>query len=134
MNYSIKLIMLVDDDQDDKYFFCKALEAVDADIALYSACDGLDALEKLRIVTPDVILLDLNMPRMNGVAFLKKIKSIRQWSHIPVIVYTTCLTVFDEEEVMELGAYRVFCKPDEFKETVKTISEILQHNFIRMRA
>ncbi|MDQ3047156.1 MAG: response regulator [Bacteroidota bacterium] len=134
MNYSIHSILLVDDDQDDKYFFHKALEVTNPEISLSFASDGLDALEKLQFITPDVILLDLNMPKMNGVPFLKKIKSTRHLRDIPVIIYTAGLSVFDEAESLKLGAYQVYLKPQTFDETKKTIADILQISFIRMRA
>lgn len=133
MSYStIKSIMLVDDDQDDLYFFSKALEEFDVEIDLITATDGMLAFEKLKSRVPDVILLDLNMPRMNGMAFLRSIKKIKHLKDVPVIVYTTHISVFDETEALKLGAYAVFIKPADFDKTVKTISGILGMNFIRM--
>ena len=135
MNYAtIKSILLVDDDQDDKYFFAKALEEQEMNIELKTATDGADAFEKLNENIPDLILLDLNMPKMNGMAFLKLIKKIKHLKDIPVIIYTTHTSVFDEIKTKQLGAYGVFIKPAEFQKTVDTISEILQMNFVRMSA
>lgn len=132
--YTIKSILLVDDDRDDIYFFSKALEAFETNIELATAGDGFEAFEKLQLAVPDVILLDLNMPRMNGMAFLKAIKKIKNLKSIPVIIYTTHVTVFDEAELLKLGAYAVFVKPDDFDSTVETIGALLQMNFIRMTA
>ena len=136
MSYSIKSILLVDDDQDDKYFFAKALDKLETseDVQLSTACDGADALEKLKFCNPDVILLDLNMPVMNGVAFLKKIKSEKSLKDIPVIIYTDGVSVFDEAEALKLGAYTIILKPIDFKGAVDIISGILQMSFIRMSA
>lgn len=133
MSYSkIKSILLVDDDQDDLYFFSKALEKFDVEIDLITAIDGILAIEKLESKIPDVILLDLNMPRMNGMAFLRFIKKAKHLKNVPVIIYTTRINIFDETEALKLGAYAVFIKPAEFYKTVETISEILGMNFIRM--
>jgi CheY-like chemotaxis protein len=135
MSYSsTKSIMLVDDDQDDKYFFYKAMQEVDDSVALYSACDGVDAMEKLQFIMPDLILLDLTMPRMNGITFLKERKKDKRLRSIPVIVYTSDLSLFDENEVMKLGAYQVIVKPAEYRSTVQTIASILETRFIRMSA
>lgn len=134
MNHSTKSILLVDDDQDDKYFFYKALQTVDETVELSTAFDGRDALEKLQFNMPDLILLDLNMPRMNGLMFLKEIKKNKMLKDIPVIVYTTFVSVFDENEVLKYGAYRVYIKPSDYNETINVITEILQMNFIRMTA
>lgn len=124
--------MLVDDDQDDLYFFSKALEEFDVEINLITATDGMLAFEKLKSGVPDVILLDLNMPRMNGMAFLRSIKKIKHLKDVPVIIYTTNISIFDETEALKLGAYAVFIKPADFHKTVNTISSILGMNFIRM--
>ena len=135
MNYpNIKSILIVDDDRDDIYFFSKALEEFKRNIELVTAGNGLEAFEKLLNFTPDVILLDLNMPVMNGVAFLKSIKRIKHLKEIPVIIYTCELSIFDKEELKKLGAYAVYKKPDDFDRTIKTIAEILRMNFIRMSA
>jgi CheY-like chemotaxis protein len=134
MSYSIKSILLVDDDQDDKFFFAKALDQLDSGTQLSTACDGADALEKLQFINPDVILLDLNMPVMNGVAFLKKIKGLKALKDIPVIIYTDGVSVFDENEALKLGAYTIILKPIDFKGAEQIISGILQMSFIRMSA
>lgn len=133
-HYTIKSILLVDDDRDDIYFFSKALEEFEVDVELTTASDGFEAFEKLQASTPDVILLDLNMPRMSGMAFLKAIKKIKQLKNIPVVIYTSHVTVVDEAELLKSGAYAVFVKPDDFNETVKTIEALLQMNFIKMTA
>jgi CheY-like chemotaxis protein len=132
--YSIKSILLVDDDRDDIYFFSKALDEFKVDINLVTAGEGFEAFERLQSFSPDVILLDLNMPKMNGLAFLKAIKKIRHLKTIPVIIYTTHVTVFEEEELLRLGAYSVCIKPSDFTNTVKTIGQLLQMQFIRMTA
>ena len=77
-------ILLVEDDElvSELYhifFTSKGCEVV-------KAMDGLDGLEKLQSVIPDIILLDLMMPRMNGVEMLEKVKSTDSYSHIPVFI------------------------------------------------
>jgi CheY-like chemotaxis protein len=134
MSYSIKSILLVDDDQDDKYFFAKALDETKKEIELLTACNGEEALEKLQFSSPDVILLDLNMPVMNGVAFLKKIKKDKNLRDIPVIIYTDGVSIFDESEALKLGAYMVMIKAIDFKGTVAAINTITEMSFIRMSA
>jgi CheY-like chemotaxis protein len=134
MSYSIKSILLVDDDQDDKYFFAKALGETGQEVELTTATNGAEALEKLQFSTPDIILLDLNMPVMNGVTFLKKIKKDKKLKDIPVMIYTNGLSVFDENEALKLGAYQVVTKPNDFKGTVETITSIIRMSFIKMSA
>jgi CheY-like chemotaxis protein len=131
---NIKSILLVDDDRDDQYFFYKALEEADASVELTAASDGADAFEKLKTFQPDIILLDLVMPVMNGVTFLNLIKSQNKLKHIPVFVYTTDLSIFREKEVLALGAEDILIKPTDFTATVAIIRDLLQRNDLRQSA
>ncbi|MBA3663213.1 MAG: response regulator [Bacteroidetes bacterium] len=126
MSPSINSILLVDDDQDYKYFFYKAIEKVDPSINVTTAADGIEAFSKLESAIPDLIILDFNMPRMNGLAFLKDIKKNQALKHIPVIIYSTFLSMFDSNEFKVLGAVHVYTKPVGFSETIDTVNEILK--------
>jgi DNA-binding response OmpR family regulator len=125
MNTFIRSILLVDDDLDDQKFFDEALKLVDRSITLYTAKDGVDAIEQLMLSTPDVILLDLNMPRMNGVEFLQELKASNRFRDIPVIIYSSFISTCDKVEVMGLGAKQFVRKPIAFGETVTTIRQLL---------
>lgn len=128
MKNFIKTILLVDDDLDDQTFFEEALKVVDRSVTLHTAKDGVDAIEQLMVKTPDVILLDLNMPRMNGVEFLQELKASNRFRDIPVIIYSSFLSTCDKVEVMALGAKEFVKKPIAFGETVKTIEQLLGKN------
>jgi CheY-like chemotaxis protein len=128
MNSAIRSILLVDDDQDDQYFFATALGEIDRDIQLITAGNGLEALEKLKTASPDLILLDLVMPKMNGLGFMKEVRKSRRLSNIPVMIYTADLGIFDEHELLRLGAEQVCIKPVDFDSTVRKIRDILRTN------
>jgi len=87
------------------------------------AKDGLDALEQLEMeeVRPDCIILDIEMPRMNGFEFLAKLPNIPGAKDIPVIMLTSRTSSKHQEKAYQLGA-RAFlnkpCKDEEFVETV----------------
>lgn len=134
MNSSIHSIMLIDDDQDDKYFFATALDQVDETIKLYTASNGVDALDKLRFVKPDLILLDLIMPRMNGSVFLSMLKRNKNLRDIPVIVYTTDLSIFQEKDLLKAGAEQIILKPQTLSETIKKIEYILHSKEYKVSA
>jgi CheY-like chemotaxis protein len=122
----IESILLIDDDQDDQYFFHKALQSTGNEIELFTANNGREALDKLRFIKPELILLDMVMPVMGGVAFLKAIKADPLLNYIPVVIYTTSWSVFKKAEVLKLGAEEVYFKPESFEETVSVLNEILQ--------
>ena len=125
MSNQIQSILLVDDDQDDKYFFTTALEEVDPGVKLSTAADGFEALEKLKTSKPDLILLDLVMPRMNGLRCMKELKRLKYLADIPVVIYTADLSFFERQELLRLGAEKVVLKPVDFDSTVKTIRDLL---------
>jgi CheY-like chemotaxis protein len=114
-------ILLVDDDLDDQYIFNNALKVVDKSIVLSIAKDGVYAFERLKVFKPDLIFLDMNMPRMNGMEFLTRIKTLVPYNEIPVIVYSTHATSIERGKVTALGAKACIEKPVLFEDTVDTL-------------
>ena len=125
---AIKKILVVDDDMDDVQLFGEVIANIEPSIKLQHAEDGRDALEKLaetRNHLPDLIFLDLNMPRMDGKECLKKIKKDDQLNHIPVIIYTTSSQINDIEETMEAGAVCFITKPNNLKELERILVAVI---------
>ena len=83
--------LLVDDDPDDQEIFAMAVEAVNSAVTCHYADDGIKALEMLNSsqFVPDLIFVDLNMPRMNGKQCLAEIKKIDRLVNVPVYIYST---------------------------------------------
>jgi len=113
-----QLLFLVDDDIDDHEIFKSALEKVDEDVELLTATNGYEALNLLSVADklPDYIFVDLNMPRMGGLQFLKEIKKTNKLENIPVIIYTTSSNPIDVARTKELGAVSFITKPSRFSE------------------
>ncbi len=113
--------MLIEDDPDDVFLFERALDSVKADlrreVALEHAGDGLQAayqvsIEDLTNRLPDVLVLDLNMPRLDGVKFLRALRGTLELSDVPVFVLTTSTARPVHEEALRAGADKVYVKPD----------------------
>ncbi|WP_091868777.1 response regulator [Pricia antarctica] len=124
-----KKIMIVDDDEDDMEFFCEAVKEVDASCACITATNGEEALQKLRkgkTKLPDLIFLDLNMPRMDGKTCLRELKKDRELKNIPVIISTTSSHHKDMEETLELGAVHFMTKSSTFDQIKTGIEKALQ--------
>jgi CheY-like chemotaxis protein len=124
------LFLLVDDDADDIIVFKEVLRDVNPSIQLIEAGDGLEALEILRSRhdnLPDIIFLDLNMPRMQGKECLVEIKKDPHLQHIPVIIYTTSSLSRDIEDSMLKGAVCFITKPSSLKELRHIVSSISQN-------
>lgn len=127
-----KSFFIADDDPDDLDFFIEAVKEVDPSIECHTARDGEEALLKLKKtleVLPDIIFLDLNMPRINGKQCLIEIKKTKWLSEIPVIIYTTSSMQKDKEETNKLGASYFLTKPSDFKDLCKEIEDVLSRKW-----
>ncbi len=120
-------ILLVDDDGDDQVLFVDALSLVNSNIECNIVNNGLEALLSLRSKTPipDIIFLDLNMPKMNGYECLAEIKNEVRLRHIPVVIYSTSKTDSDKQLTLEMGAKYFFTKPGDFTALMKELGRIL---------
>ena len=123
---TMRPILLVEDDSVDAMTVKRAMKEVGVTKPLVHLTDGEDALKYLKDNSseqPSMILLDLNMPRMDGIEFLKTIKSDPSLRAIPVVVLTTSRNAHDVLESFELGAAGYMVKPVDyanFVEIVKT--------------
>ena len=120
-------LFLADDDNDDAFLFAEILKEINPSIRLITAIDGEDALEKLTTkgaLLPDVIFLDLNMPRMDGKECLAALKNDEKLRDIPVIMYTTSSQSRDIEETLQRGAICFITKPSSVKELREILAAI----------
>ncbi|MBI4394722.1 MAG: response regulator [Candidatus Omnitrophica bacterium] len=119
-------VLLVEDDGIDMETIKRAFKEVGIPNRLDVATNGEEALDYLRGTdqNPSIILLDLNMPRMNGAEFLKVMKQDHSLKHIPVVVLTSSKQKQDIFEMFGLGAAGYMVKPltrPEFAELFKVI-------------
>ncbi len=100
------LLMIVDDDKDDRFFFRSAIRKNNPSYECIEAENGADALKQLREtkLLPDFIFLDLNMPKMDGQECLKELKKDETFKKIPVIIYSTSEYKVDITITKQLGA------------------------------
>jgi CheY-like chemotaxis protein len=123
-------VLLVEDDPLILRLYSKTLQLEDYEVE--TAENGKQALEKLNSFTPDIILLDIMMPEMNGVQFLQKITAGTESGKIPVIVLTNVADPEVKTEAVDAGASLVLVKsqiePDEVISSIKQVlnKEILQ--------
>ena len=105
-----KHLLLIDDDPDELSMMMEALR--DAGLHFkYNAAQALEALQILQRLAPDYILLDYNMPKMNGLECLAEIKRLKSIAHVPVIMYSTSMDEGQIETAMILGASGHIKKP-----------------------
>ena len=114
---SVKNILVVDD---DKNFVAIVREALDP--ALYkvqSAGDGEEGLALMKTFIPNLILLDIQMPRMGGIEFLRKLRETHDKETIPIIVTTNDSSLERVSESVELGIRAYIVKSNESLEGIK---------------
>jgi CheY-like chemotaxis protein len=120
-------ILLIDDDEDDQEIFLAALRHVSASVSVIAERNAGVALDKLaaRLLAPDLIFLDLNMPGMNGQQFLSAIKKGIELKDIPVIIYSTSSQSSMIIHTKEMGAAGYITKPDTVDDLIEILSTYL---------
>jgi len=124
---SRKPVLVVEDDRIDTMTIRRIFNDLKIDNELKFTGNGEEALCYLReesMEPPCIILLDINMPRMNGVEFLKEVKKDAMLKKIPVVVLTTSGDVKDREDCFSNGAAGYMIKPveyDDFTGVIRTI-------------
>ena len=122
-------VLIVDDDEDDRSIFCDIIHEIFPKAKCITAQNGIDALEKLKSENnnpPDLIFLDINMPRMNGKECLAVLKRTPCTQQIPVVIYTTSKLEKDEVETRQLGAVDFLSKPAKSNDLKCKIGEIIE--------
>ncbi len=124
----MKRILLVEDDYLDVISVRRALTKLNLQHELYVAHNGEDALALLNgnnssgeMLVPDIILLDLNMPKMNGLEFLGIIKNYYSLKNIKVYITTTSSEEYDRVSTRGLGVAGYILKPLDFSEGKKSL-------------
>jgi CheY-like chemotaxis protein len=129
-----KPILLVEDNPDDVELTMMALEKSRISNEVVVVGDGVEALDYLFArgdfagrdagVMPQVILLDLNMPRMDGLEFLRRIRADEKTRLLPVVVLTTSNEDKDKIESYKLGANSFVRKPVDFQQFVEAVQQL----------
>jgi CheY-like chemotaxis protein len=129
--------LLADDDEDDRDFFGMAFKALPLSSRLSTVIDGeklMDYLAKTSGQLPDVLFLDLNMPRKNGAECLRDIKSNQSLRELPVVIYSTSLHQDMADQLYTSGAHYYIKKVGiaELEVTLQNIADLIKtNNFLR---
>lgn len=128
MNKTGQHLLLADDDFDDCSFFKEALDDLPVQATLSIVNDGvalMDFLSAENTAPPDLLFLDLNMPRKSGFECLEEIKGHDNLKDLPVIICSTSLDVDVVNTLYEKGAQYYIQKPAEFSKLKKVIHDAL---------
>ncbi len=122
-------ILLIEDDIIEVMKFNRTIKSLDLNHKIIEAYNGEAALEILngKEKLPDIILLDLNMPRMSGVEFLTILKSSEDLKYLPTIILTTSNNKKDLLECFKVGVSGYILKPLKYEDYVKKIEKALAY-------
>lgn len=119
-----KKILLVDDEKDLVEIIKIRLEHSGYEIV--AAYDGQEALDKARNEKPDLIILDLMLPKINGYQVCSMLKLDRKYKDMPVIIFTARAQESDEKLALECGASAYITKPFDLQILLDKITELLK--------
>lgn len=123
-----KNILLVEDDYLDVVAFQRAMKKLNVNHTLQIAHNGKEAFEKLKASSvaelPDLILLDINMPKMNGVEFLREIRNDNKLKHLNVFIMTTSAEDYDRMAIRDLKISGYIIKPLDFDNYSNKVSSM----------
>lgn len=119
----MKTILLVEDVQDNRDLVVQILES---EYTVIEARDGLEGLDKARAYRPDLILLDLALPKMDGWETARRIKSDPDLKQIPIVALTAYAMEGDEAQALEAGCDAYVPKPVLPKDLRERVREVLE--------
>src|SRR5688572_111515 len=124
-------ILYADDDADDREIFCEAIKEINPAIKVVLGKDGEETLKILSVQKelPQVIFLDINMPKMDGIECLIKLKSDDRLKGIPVIIYSTTSNKNDQTKIALLGASDFILKGNSFESVKESLDKILTSHY-----
>ncbi|MFB9055821.1 response regulator [Mariniflexile ostreae] len=128
MNKPLLNIILTDDDEDDRMFFCEALEEVEIQTAVKLFNNGEELMDYLlspEIEFPNLIFLDLNMPKKSGMQCLCEIRSNPKLKNLFIAIYSTSSSEKDIEDAFLKGANIYVNKPNSFGKLRDMVKKVL---------
>ena len=120
-----KVILIVEDDPKSIKLFRDLLQATG--YAILEATDGKKAVELAREKKPNLILMDIQMPVMDGIEATKILKADAETKNIPIIALTSYAMKEDEEKIREVGCDGYITKPIDIREFLKKVSELFHY-------
>lgn len=111
-------ILIADDDAEDRFILSDAFKEIGFSNSIKFVDDGTEVislLQKNNDVLPTLIILDLNMPKLNGTETLRMLKAHNAYSNIPVMIFSTSVNELEKKQCLEMGALEYLTKPTTYK-------------------
>lgn len=135
ITHQTPLVAYIEDDEDDQELCQLALEGTDVTASLHFISDGQSALDYLASLTvedasqqkPSLVMLDLNMPAINGWDILQALRNNPNLKCLPVVVFTTSISPRDREQAYRMGANAYTVKPAGLRELGECLSITIKY-------
>lgn len=123
------LILIVEDDEDDRHLIQEAFRESGHSYDLCFAVDGADALEQIAGLQalPTLVLLDINMPRMNGFEFLQHVRDSEKLCCLPVVMFSTSGEAQTVKQAYERGANSYIQKPKNYFQLEEVVAGLRRY-------
>ncbi|WP_162628086.1 response regulator [Arcticibacterium luteifluviistationis] len=127
----LPLILIAEDDEDDQMLMKSAFKDNQIDCLLEFMADGERLMEYLKAndTRPSLILLDLNMPKVDGKTALKAIKNSAEYRHIPTMIISTSSSEAEVRKVYDLGAAAYLVKPASYDDLIELVKHLTSFFF-----
>lgn len=117
-------VLVVDDSPTQRELIIDALKS--SGLTVMSVNDGMEALQQMQTTCPDLVVLDIVMPKMNGYEVCRKLKTDPKTQNVPVVMCSSKGEEFDRYWGMKQGADAYIVKPFQTKELVATVKQLLR--------
>lgn len=124
LNQSMSTVLVVEDSVPQREMITELLRGIGLTVTV--ASDGMEALEQMQSQRPDMVVLDIVMPRMNGYELCRRIKADPSTQHVPVVMCSSKGEEFDRYWGMKQGADAYIAKPFQPTELVGTVKQLLR--------
>ncbi|MCE7063920.1 response regulator [Dyadobacter sp. CY326] len=125
-------VHLADDDEDDRMLIKDALEEANPDVTVIEAEDGKELIANVKNaddLSETVVLVDMNMPKMNGIEAIKEIRSEPELADLPAVMMSTSSNPELKKRALDAGADDFIVKPNNFKALLDIAKSILSRFF-----
>ena len=127
-----KIVLLVEDNADDEFFTCRGLNASEVALTIHIARDGAEALEMLfgaagPTLRPDLIVLDINMPKLNGIEVLGRLRREERTRLTPVVILTSSVQPDDITRAYQAGANSYLSKPMDTNRMLTLVGDMTRY-------
>lgn len=127
-----KTIVLIDDDPDDLDIMKETIEKVAPSTQCISFLYPDEAVRVITtelVVVPDYIIIDMNMPRKTGLDCLLELRAQEEFHDIPIVIYSTTISVALKDTLMKAGATHVFQKPAKYEAWSNVLTKVLKRDW-----